>query len=111
MLSVVNSTVVTPTVKSADFTFTNMAEAQAVSVKLPTFWTQQAEVWCLQATPMLSVDCSSCRISFDIDQFKIISNGRTECKIKEALNIKNINPTPNQNLFQHGSSFLISVFK
>ena len=43
----------------------------------------------------------------------IISNGRTdvECKIKEALNIKSINPTLNQNLFQHGSSFLINVFK
>ena len=47
--------------------------------------------------------------SFGIDQFKIISNGMTdvECKIKEALNIKNSNPTLNQNLFQHGSSFLI----
>ena len=57
--------------------------------------------------------CSSCRNSFGIDQFKIISNGRTdvECKIKEALNIKNSNPTLNQNLFQHGSSFLINVFK
>ena len=56
---------------------------------------------------------SSCRNSFGIDQFKIISNGRTdvECKIKEALNIKNSNPTLNQNLFQHGSSFLINVFK
>ena len=41
------------------------------------------------------------------------SNGRTdvECEIKEALNIKSINPTLNQNLFQHGSSFLINVFK
>ena len=50
---------------------------------------------------------------FGIDQFKIISNGRTdvECKIKEALIIKSINPTLNQNLFQHGSSFLINVFK
>ena len=57
--------------------------------------------------------CSSCRNSFGIDQFKIISNGRTdvECKIKEALNIKSINPTQNQNLFQHGSSFLINIFK
>ena len=50
---------------------------------------------------------------FNIDQFKIISDGRTdvECKIKEALNMKNVNPTLNQNLFQHGSSFLINVFK
>ena len=56
---------------------------------------------------------SSCRNSFGIYQFKNISNGRTdvECKIKEALNIKNINPTLNQNLFQHGSSFLINDFR
>ena len=57
--------------------------------------------------------CSSSRNGFGINQFKIVSNGRAdvECKIKEALNIKNINPTLNQNLFQHGSSFLINVFK
>ena len=42
--------------------------------------------------------CSSCRNSLGINQFKIISNGRTdvEYKIKEALNIQNINPTLNQ---------------
>ena len=57
--------------------------------------------------------CHSCRNSFGIDLFKIISTGRTdlECKIKEALNIKSYNPSLNQNLFQRGSTFLINVFK
>ena len=57
--------------------------------------------------------CKSCHDNFGINQFKIINNGQSDldCKIKEALHIKTFNPSLNQNLYQHGSSFLINVFK
>ena len=57
--------------------------------------------------------CHICNHSFDVNQFKIINIGKSDldCKIKEALHIKALNPSLNQNLYQSGSSFLVNVFK
>ena len=42
----------TPTLKSVDF---SMAEANAVAIKLPTFWTEQPHVWFLQVEAQFNI--------------------------------------------------------
>ena len=57
-------------------------------------------------------NCQVCSSSFDVNNFQIIDNDRSDmdCKIKEALHIKSENPLLNQHLFQRGSFYTIKVF-
>ena len=86
----VNTLVVTPTVKSAYFT--NMAEAQAVSVKLPTFWTQQPEVWFLQVEAQFGIR----KITDDITKFYYIVLALDQATSNRVLDVLVSPPSTNK---------------
>lgn len=55
--------------------------------------------------------CIDCRTA-NITNFSVIDSGYTdfEIKIKEALYIKKLKPVLNNQLFQHGSSYILNLF-
>ncbi len=56
-------------------------------------------------------NCNSCK-DINITHFKILHSGTSDfnVKVKEALEIKRVNPTLNIQMYQNGASFLLNVF-
>ena len=55
---------------------------------------------------------NTCLMNFDISCFSILANAKCDydCNIKEALFIKQLQPTLNSNLYSCGSSFQLKLF-
>ena len=57
-------------------------------------------------------NCNTCLMNFNISCFSILANAKCDydCNIKEALFIKQLQPTLNSNLYSCGSSFQLKLF-
>ena len=57
--------------------------------------------------------CETCKLNYGLDLFKIIDNGISDfdCKVKEAIHIKNSRPNLNRQLFASGAGYTLNVFR
>lgn len=98
------TTVVTPTPKNDFFLVNIMAEQNAVSLKLPTFWTSHPQVWFAQAEAQFAIR----KITADETKYCYVLSALDQSTATRLLDL--INQPPRENKYKAMRDRLVDTF-